>query len=80
MQPSGVDNISKLFDRPTHVAYERRQKQDDVIKHINDKFFANPLSQKEKLRQSNEANAGFNQQFAPEVAASLEVRRKEKTL
>lgn len=69
-------HISKLFDRPTHVAYDRRVKQDQVIQHISEKF--NMVeSEKEKLRSSNEAKSGFNSQFAPELAANVEQRRKE---
>lgn len=33
--------------------------------------------EKEKLRQSNEAKAGFNKQFAPELAMNAEQRRNE---
>lgn len=76
---AGQDNISKLFDRPTHVAYERRQKQDEVINHINEKFLVERSNPKDKLRTSYEQQSGFNSQFAPEVAFKLAEKRKEKT-
>ena len=74
----GQDNISKLFDRPTHQAYDRRAKQDLVVQHMSEKFTA-PNEDKERLRNANANQVGFNSQFAPELAQSMESKRKEKT-
>jgi len=49
-----------------------------VISHMSEKFTA-PNEDKEKLRRANEEQIGFNSQFAPEIAANMEAKRKEKT-
>lgn len=52
-QSQGEDIISKIFNRPVHVAHDRRAKQDAVIGYINDKFLANQggiAADKERLR------------------------------
>jgi hypothetical protein len=48
-----------------------------VIQHISDKWQnVENLNDKERLRQQNELEAGFNRQFDPDNAAMMEAQRK----
>lgn len=81
-QQLGKDSISKIFDRPTHQAYDRRAKQDKVISYISDNWQleqAGKGKDKEKLAQICENQAGFNKQFAPEKAFASQEARKQRT-
>lgn len=78
----GDDIIAKnLFNRPTHEAYDRRAKQDTVVNYIADKFaIGGTQVEKERLRDTLANSEGFNKQFAPEMQATAEVRRKHQTM
>lgn len=63
-EESPVNLMSRVFERPTHAAFERRAKNDQVVSFITEKFFtgqhdrgASKLNPEEIVRLKNEQEA-----------------------